>query len=96
MIRIDANTVADLPYPEIIFYPNDNQILVQKCDPMQVSTASDPECDIGLVNPYFKTYTVVIIATLNDYAQTSAFVEFDVTIGPNCDGDVVDLPASIA
>ena len=88
--------MADLPNPEIIFYPRDNQILVQKCDPNQVSTATDPECNTGLVYPYFKKYTVVIIGTLNDYSLTSSRVEFDVTIGPNCDPDAVKFSANVA
>lgn len=66
MIRLDQNTVADLPYPEIMFYPNDNQILVNKCDPNMSSTATDAECYSG-IDPYFKSYTVEVTGRLNDY-----------------------------
>ena len=59
MIRLDENTTADLPFPEIMFYPNDNQILVNKCDPNMASSSSDPEC-YGGVDPYFKTYIIEI------------------------------------
>lgn len=88
--------MADLPYPEIVFSPRDNQILIQKCDPNSATSATDPECNTGLVYPYFKKYTVVIIGTLNDYSRTSTQVEFDVTIGPNCDSDRVRLPTNVA
>jgi len=69
------------------------QVIVQKCNPN--FSNSDPECNVEV--PYFKDpYTVVIIGTLNDMDATQATVEFDVTIGPDCDGDSVYYTQDIA
>lgn len=92
MIRIDENTLMDLPFAEINFYPNLNQVLVRKCEPG--SSIVDPECN-GAVTPYFKKYTICIMGTLNDMDSTMAYTEFDVTIGPNCDDDMVTFSATV-
>ena len=61
-------------------------MIVNKCKPGDPNTAVDEECTNG-VQPYFKTYTVVIFGKLNDMMVTESQVSFDVTIGPNCDDD---------
>jgi len=87
-IILESGSYADLPYPEILFYPDENQIVVSKCDPNVASTANDAECMSG-IDPYFKYYEVEITGTLNDYNSSSDTTSFKVTIGPNCDVDTV-------
>jgi len=93
-IRIDANTLADLPANEITFKASQKQFLIQKCNSFDLTSfEADPECT-GDVTPYFKpVYTVVIVGTLNNSAQTKASVSFKVTIGPDCDNDMVTFGA---
>jgi len=86
--------VADLPYPEMTFYPETRQLVVKKCDPMDSSSGEDQEC-INLTVPYFKQYTVEITGTLNDEDMTSDKISFEVTIGPDCDNDQIVYMADV-
>lgn len=38
-IMVDANTVADLPFPEIVFEPDNNKFIIQKCNPNNANNA---------------------------------------------------------
>ena len=93
-IRLQDGNEADLPYPEMTFYPEARQMTIKKCDPMDSATEDDQEC-VDQVVPYFKSYTVEITGTLNDADMTSASVAFDVTIGPDCDGDTLTYMADV-
>lgn len=53
------------------------------------STNQDDDDCVKQEIPYFQFYTVLVIGTLNDEMKTSATVSFEVTIGPDCDSDVV-------
>lgn len=93
-IMVDATTVADLPYPEIVFNSDNNKFIIQKCNPNNIDNSSDLEC-VNNDTPYFKEYTVLVIGTLNDEDSTTASVSFDVTIGPDCDDDIISYSATI-
>lgn len=69
-------------------------MIVNKCKPGDPNTAVDAECTNG-VQPYFKTYTVVIFGKLNDMMVTESQVSFDVTIGPNCDDDFLGFQSLV-
>lgn len=68
--------------------------MITKCAPQESTAAQDIECT-SFVTPYFKKYTIVIMGTLNDMDATRAYVEFDVTIGPDCDNDAVSFTANV-
>lgn len=93
-IQVGANTVADLPYPEIVFNAENNKFIIQKCNPNNVNNNQDLEC-VNNVTPYFKEYTVLVIGTLNDEDRTTGFVSFTVTIGPDCDNDMINYASTI-
>lgn len=86
---------ADLPYPEMTFFAEGNQIMIQKCDPMDNTNQEDAECVEPAAEPYFKYYTIVITGTLNDEEMTSDYITFDVTIGPSCDDDTITYESDV-